>query len=177
MQQGPGRRDGALGPQRRDGGLKAAAAAPGQTDAVPACGFEKSLPAPLTGKRTGSFSTGSRIRKNFRESRRKADTVALTDTVGGGGLTAVDPHPPFFQQAPTAAQAGHGPAQGFQYHGQGRVQPLAGKGGIGHMTVLVQGVHQASSSGIAAVPASGARSRARSSSTSSSRATEARSGS
>ena len=90
LQQGPGRRDGALGPQRRDGGLKAAAAAPGQTDAVPACGFEKSLPAPLTGKRTGSFSTVSRIRKNFRESRGKADTVALTDTVGGGGLTAVD---------------------------------------------------------------------------------------
>lgn len=85
LQQGPGRRDGALGPQRRDGGLKAAAAAPGQTDAVPACGFEKSLPAPLTGKRTGSFSTGSRIRKNFRESRGKADTVALTDTVGGRG--------------------------------------------------------------------------------------------
>lgn len=127
LQQGPGRRDGALGPQRRDGGLKAAAAAPGQTDAVPACGFEKSLPAPLTGKRTGSFSTGSRIRKNFRESRGKADTVALTDTVGGGGLPAVDPHPPFFQQAPTAAQAGHRLTQGFQYHGQGRVQPLAAR--------------------------------------------------
>ena len=177
LQQGPGRRDGALGPQRRDGDLKAAAAAPGQTDAVPACGFEKSLPAPLTGKRTWSFSTGSRIRKNFRESRGKADTVALTDTVGGGGLTAVDPHPPFFQQAPTTAQAGHRLAQGLQHHGQGSIQPLAGKGGISHMRVLVQGVHQASSSGITAVPASGARSRARSSSTSSSRATEARSGS
>ena len=68
-------------------------------------------------------------------------------------------------------------AQGLQHHGQGSIQPLAGKGGISHMRVLVQGVHQASSSGITAVPASGARSRARSSSTSSSRATEARSGS
>ena len=53
LQQGPGRRDGALGPQRRDGGLKAAAPAPGQADAVPAGGFEKGLPASLTGKGTG----------------------------------------------------------------------------------------------------------------------------
>ena len=92
MQQGPGRRDGALGPQRRDGGLEAAAPAPGQADAVPAGGFEKGLPASLTGKGTGSVPLiGSGIGKNFRDGRTQADAVALTDTVGSGGLTAVDP--------------------------------------------------------------------------------------